>query len=249
MENVFINRVNTLSDYGLSEKAARALSTSNHERGGIEWKNLETDSPELYIYEQIGFDWMSGEGISALQFSEQLGQVSGKRITVRINSPGGDVFDGIAIYNQLVQHNGGVDVVIDGIAASAASIIAMAGDSIKMAETSQIMIHDAWTVAMGNEQVLREIAEVLEKIDAQIAGVYAARTGRRAATWREIMNQDSYFGPDEAVEAKLADEVLRSNKRRPKAEADPPAAEPIEKPKLAAPGLPLIQLKRRVISI
>ena len=248
MENAFIHRINSLSEYGLSEKAARALSTSD-KASGLEWKNLETDSPELFVYEQIGFDWMTGEGISALQFSEQLAQVDGKKVTVRINSPGGDVFDGIAIYNQLVQHNGGVDVIIDGIAASAASIIAMAGDSIKMAETSQLMIHDAWTVAMGNEQVLREIADVLEKIDDQIAGVYAARTGRRKKTWRDIMNKDSYFGPEEAVEANLADGIIQSNKRRPKAEAETPKAEPAQQFKAVAPGLPLIQLKRRLISI
>ena len=248
MENAIINRINSLSEYGLSEKAARALSTSD-KTSGLEWKNLETDSPELFVYEQIGFDWMTGKGISALQFSEQLAQVDGKKVTVRINSPGGDVFDGIAIYNQLVQHNGGVDVIIDGIAASAASIIAMAGDSIKMAETSQLMIHDAWTVAMGNEQVLREIADVLEKIDDQIAGVYAARTGRRKKTWRDIMNKDSYFGPEEAVEANLADGIIQSNKRRPKAEAETPKSEPAQQPKAVAPGLPLIQLKRRLISI
>ena len=197
----------------------------------------------LFIYEQIGFDWMSGEGVSALQFTEQLRNLDSKTLTVRINSPGGDVFDGITMYNQLVAHQADVRVIIDGIAASAASIVAMAGDKISMAEASQMMIHDAWTIAAGNEAVMREIAEVLERIDGQIAGIYATRTGRRASTWCEIMNKDSYFTPEEAVEAKLADEVLKSNKRRPKAN---------EKSTLVrAKGsqLPLIRTKLRGVGV
>ena len=209
----------------------------------MEWHNLDSDNPELFIYEQIGFDWMSGEGVSALQFTEQLRNLDSKTLTVRINSPGGDVFDGITMYNQLVAHQADVRVIIDGIAASAASIVAMAGDKISMAEASQMMIHDAWTIAAGNEAVMREIAEVLERIDGQIAGIYATRTGRRASTWCEIMNKDSYFTPEEAVEAKLADEVLKSNKRRPKAN---------EKSTLVrAKGsqLPLIRTKLRGVGV
>ena len=233
MKDAFINRINHLAQYGISEKTAHALSAPQNKESRIEWHNLDTDEPELYIYEQIGFDWMSGEGVSAMQFTQQLNTLDGKDLTVRINSPGGDVFDGVAIYNQLREYPGHVHVIVDGIAASAASIIAMAGDRITMAQTSQLMIHDAWTMAMGNEQAMREIADVLEKIDDQIAGVYAQKSGRRKNTWREIMNKDTYYTPEEAIEAKLVDDVQTSSKKRPKAEqmpADEPA-EPVKKPK------------------
>ena len=243
MDDLFINRRNHLADYGISERAARALSCPSENTSRIEWHNLDSDNPELFIYEQIGFDWMSGQGVSAVEFAEQLKALSGKDLTVRINSPGGDVFDGVSIYNQLTSHDGKVHVIIDGIAASAASIIAMAGDKISMAETSQLMIHDSWTMAVGNEHDMREIAEVLERIDGQIAAVYAARTGRRASTWREIMNKDTYFTPEEAVDAKLADEILKSNKRRPKAET---TAEPRQ---VKGSRLPLIKTKLRGVAI
>ena len=216
MQDLFINRINHLAEFGISEKTAKALSSPNNEDTYIAFKNIDSDNPELYIYEQIGFDWMTGEGVSASAFKDQLNDLEGKDLTVHINSPGGDVFDGIAIFNQLLAYDGYVHVIIDGIAASSASIIAMAGDRISMAETSQIMVHDAWTMAVGNEQAMREVADVLAKIDEQIAGVYASRTGRRSSTWRDIMNKDTYYNPDEAVEAKLADEVIRNAKRRKK---------------------------------
>ena len=243
MEDLFIHRRNHLAEYGLSDRAARALSASNNESSRIEWHNLDSDNPELFIYEQIGFDWMSGQGVSAVQFSEQLKALSGKDLTVRINSPGGDVFDGVAIYNQLNNHDGEVHVVIDGIAASAASIIAMAGDRISMAETSQLMIHDSWTMAVGNEHAMREIADVLERIDGQLATVYAARTASSSSTWREIMNKDTYFTPEEAVEAKLADEVLKTNKRKKKYKKS------AEMQQLKGSCLPLIKTKLRGVAI
>jgi ATP-dependent Clp protease protease subunit len=222
MKDAFINRINHLRQFGISEKTAHALAAPQNSDSRMEWHNLDSDNPELYIYEQIGFDWMSGEGVSAMQFADQLNNLEGKDLTVRINSPGGDVFDGVAIYNQLNTYTGHVHVIVDGIAASAASIIAMAGDRVSMAQTSQLMIHDAWTMAMGNEQAMREIADVLEKIDDQIAGVYSIRSGRRKNTWREIMNKDTYFTPEEAIEAKLVDDVLQTAKKKPKAEKQEP---------------------------
>ena len=249
MKDLFINRINHLRQFGISEKTAHALAAPQNKDSRMEWHNLDSENPELYIYEQIGFDWMSGEGVSAMQFAEQLNNLEGKDLTVRINSPGGDVFDGVAIYNQLNAYTGHVHVIIDGIAASAASIIAMAGDTVSMAQTSQLMIHDAWTMAMGNEQAMREIADVLEKIDDQIAGVYSIRSGRRKSTWREMMNKDTYFTPEEAIEAKLVDEVLKPAKKRPKAEtqdAEQPG-EPAPRPKgrkvnLISAKLPAIRL-------
>ncbi|WP_034085582.1 head maturation protease, ClpP-related, partial [Pseudomonas aeruginosa] len=98
-------------------------------------------------------------------------------VTVNINSPGGDVFEGLAIYNLLREHKGKVTVNIIGLAASAASFIAMAGDEIRIGRAAFLMIHNAWLIAMGNRNDLREIADWLEPFDMTLADIYAQRTG------------------------------------------------------------------------
>lgn len=169
---------------------------------------------EILLYDFIGYDWWTDTGITALAFRDQLHALGDvKRLTVRINSPGGDVWDGMSIYNLLSQFQAQTTIVIDGIAASVASLIAMAGDTVKAMEVSQLMIHDAWTVAVGNEQDLRDLADVLAKIDQQIADTYAVRSGSKTAKqFREIMNKDTYLTAQEALEWGLVDEVIQTRK-------------------------------------
>jgi len=118
------------------------------------------------------------------------------------------------MYNILATLEYPVAVTVDSIAASAASIVAMAGDTIKMHETSQLMIHDAWTGIVGNQQDLIEMADVLGKLDAQIAKVYAARGNKTANAYRKLMDADTYLTPSEAKDLGLVDEIIKVPKKK-----------------------------------
>lgn len=161
---------------------------------------------ELLLYDEIGF-W----GIWAVDVAAVLSTVSGP-LHVKINSPGGDVFDGIAIYNMLADYPDQVTVTVDSLAASAASFIAMAGDTIRMNRASQMMIHDASGGCRGNAADMRAMAGLLDQISSTIAGIYAGRAGGTVEEWRERMLVDGGFGTwytaEQAVEAGLADELV-----------------------------------------
>lgn len=157
---------------------------------------------ELRIYESIG-GWF---GITATDVAEALDEISPDReLTVRLNSPGGDVFDGTAIYNLLRTRPGTTNVLVDGLAASAASFIAQAGDQITMNRGTQMMIHDAIGFTIGNAAVHREQVALLDRVSDEIAGIYAARAGETIAAWRERMLAETWYNAAEAVEAGLAD--------------------------------------------
>lgn len=162
---------------------------------------------EIILYGDIGFD------VTARGFSDEmkaLGKV--KDIDLRINSFGGDVFDGVAIYSRLKESGANITVHIDGIAASAASVIAMAGSSIRIAEAGFVMIHDAWAVAVGNAADMRKQADRLEAVSAQIAGIYQRRTGQEMEQIREWMAAETEFNAEEAVEAGFATEVFEAER-------------------------------------
>lgn len=158
----------------------------------------------LYIYDDIGPAWAgmidAGSVAAALR---DAGDVD--TIVVRINSPGGGVFEAAAIYNQLREHAAEIHVKIDGVAASAASVIAMAGDKIEIAGNAMIMIHQASTIAWGNSAELTKTAEMLDKVDTTIVDTYAARTGRDAQEIRDWMASETWFGADDAVANGFAD--------------------------------------------
>lgn len=157
---------------------------------------------ELRIYDAIGGWW----GITADEVADLLDQLGNDRaLTVRINSPGGDVFEATAIYNLLQARRGQVDVVVDGLAASAASFISMAGDTVTMGRGTQFMIHDALGFTIGNAGDHRLMADLLDRVSDEIAGIYAARAGSATATWRERMRAETWYSGPEAVEAGLAD--------------------------------------------
>lgn len=163
-----------------------------------------TDKAEITLYDVIGENiW--GEGVSARAFKGVLDKISASEIVLKINSPGGDVFDGIAIYNDLVDHPARVTVQVTGLAASAASVIAMAGEQIEMAANAHMMIHNAWVLAIGNKNVLREVADTLEGIDESLADTYEARTGAARTDIVALMNQEKWMRAKEAVELGFAD--------------------------------------------
>jgi ATP-dependent protease ClpP protease subunit len=163
----------------------------------------QTDTADVYIYDEISW-W----GISADQFVQEINALDTGTIRLHINSPGGEIFDGLAIYNALLTHSARVNVIVDGVAASAASFIAQAGDFIEMATGTSMMIHDAIMLTIGDAADHRAGAEMLDAMSDSIAAIYAERSGVAAESWRESMVAETWYNADEAVKAGLADKVV-----------------------------------------
>lgn len=157
------------------------------------------------IFDEIGY-W----GVTAKAFIDDLRKIDAKDLTVEINSPGGDVFAGIAIFNALKMSGKNVTTKVMGVAASAASLIAMAGSKIVMPENSFMMVHNPWSFAMGNADELRDQADTLDKIGASLVGTYAKRTGQTDEKIREMLSKDTWLTAAEAKELGFADEVVES---------------------------------------
>lgn len=168
------------------------------------------DQPaSIYLYDEIGL-W----GVTAKDFTQTLATAGAGPINLHINSPGGDVFDGLAIYSALQAHNGPVSVVVDGLAASAASFIALAGDTISMAPNAFLMIHNAWGVVVGNQNDMTETAAVLAKIDAQLASLYAGKTGQTVPAIADMMNAETWFTAQEAKDAGFIDSITDASQNK-----------------------------------
>lgn len=165
----------------------------------IENKAEET---EIFIYDEIG--WY---GVDAETFVKDLKKVTGD-IVVRINSPGGSVFDGMAIHNAIKDHKGKKTVIIDGLAASAASYIALAGDAVKINQGAFFMIHNAMSIAIGNAVDFQHEADLLDKIDGQIAGFYVRKTGKTLAEIKTKMDDETWFTAEESLEFGFVDEII-----------------------------------------
>lgn len=168
------------------------------------------DDPDrtISIYDVIGYDYWTGDGVTAKRISGALRNMGAGPVTVNINSPGGDMFEGLAIYNLLREHKGEVTVKVLGLAASAGSVIAMAGDKVQIARAGFLMIHNAWLYVAGNRNDLRETADFLEPFDRAMADVYAARTGGDIKAMQKLMDAESWIGGSAAVEDGFADELL-----------------------------------------
>lgn len=170
--------------------------------------DTSTDENTISILDVIGTDYW-GEGVSAKRISAALRSIGkDKPVTVFINSPGGDMFEGIAINNLLQQHEGKVTVKILALAASAASVIAMGADEIQIARGAFFMIHNAWVIAAGNRNEFREVADWLEPFDFAMADIYADRTGQDPEAVIAAMDKESWIGGSEAVELGYADSVI-----------------------------------------
>jgi ATP-dependent protease ClpP protease subunit len=167
-------------------------------------ENAAEETADVYVYDSIG-GW---SGVAPEDFINDLKGVTARKINLRINSPGGSVFDGIAIANAIRSHPAHVTTHVDGLAASIASVIALAGNRVVMQPSSQMMIHDAAGGCFGNSTEMMEMAALLDKQSDNIAAAYSARAGGTSAEWRDVMRAETWYLADEAVKAGLADEAV-----------------------------------------
>jgi len=166
---------------------------------------------EIIIYADIGSSFWS-DGVSAKSFSDELDLLpkSVTEISVRLNSPGGDVFDGMTIYNRLKQHKAKVIVHVDGMAASIASIIMLAGDEVIMGEGAMVMIHKPWTGVWGNSDVLDHTSDTLLQLEDQMTTIYMRRSKLSREEIRVMLRDETWFGAEKAIEYGFADKVVET---------------------------------------
>lgn len=179
-------------------------------------------SADMYVYGVIGGSMWEDSGVTDNDVAQALAELSDvETLRVHIDSPGGDAAQGVAIYNLLSQNPAKVETVVEGWAASAASIITQAGDVRTVAENGLIMIHNAWVFGAGNRNELRTLANMLEKLDGTLATTYAARAGDSAkvAHFSSLMDAETWFTGEEAMAEGLADGVMKA--KTPKARIDP----------------------------
>lgn len=210
---VDLDRLHNLAEAGRAALPQREQRSRN--RSWFSITNHASDGAEIYIYDVIG-DW----GVTAQDFINELKGVTASSITLRINSEGGEVFDGVAIYESLVRHSAVIDGYVDGLAASAASFIAMACDKLTVARQARMMIHDASGLCWGNATEMRQMADLLEDLSDNIADIYAQRAGGSVADWRGRMSATTWYTAQAAVDAGLADEVGASAADRPSRQAE-----------------------------
>lgn len=177
----------------------------------------KSEPGEIAILDEIG---PSAYGlVDAKAVKTQLDAIGKRDVVVQLNTPGGDAFEGVAIYNLLREHKGKVIINVLGLAASAGSIIAMAGDQIRMYDASQMMIHSAWGLVAGNKQDMRDFTALLEKLDDSVAQLYAERTGLPVEKVKAMMDAETWMNADEAVESKFADLKVVTDEKKKKASA------------------------------
>jgi ATP-dependent Clp protease, protease subunit len=193
------------------------LYKANAKRG-----SFKAEGNTIYLYDvivssEIEAEWFGG--VTPKQIADQLKGMTGD-VQLRINSPGGDVFAAVAMSQMLREYSGKVTAHVDGYAASAASVVACAVDECVMAKGSMMMIHKAWTIALGNADDMKSTAALLDKIDEQIAQGYADKSGKDMAGYIDAMAAETWFTEQEAVDAGLADRVANDAKKSAKAQWD-----------------------------
>lgn len=170
-------------------------------------ENADQGEVSIYLYDVIDPYF----GVSAESFVKQLANVDAENITLHINSPGGDVFDARAIATAIKNHKATVTAKIDGLAASAATYIALAADSVEMADGSFFMIHKGWTFTMGNADDLRETSNLLDKVDESIVNDYAKKTGMEPSAIIDLMAAETWFTATEALDNGFIDKITDGN--------------------------------------
>ena len=186
----------------------QVLDRWGDEAAGV--RAVEKGDNVITLFDVIGEDYWS-DGITAKSVTRQLRAIGDRPVEVQINSPGGDMFEGIAIYNVLREHPQDVTIKIMGMAASAASIIAMAGDRVEIGAASFLMIHNCWVLAIGNRHDMAEVSEWLEPFDRAMAEVYAARSGKTVDECAAWMDAETYMSGSVALERGFADALLSSD--------------------------------------
>lgn len=205
-----------------------------HPQARAQWDSAVTaaaaddQANTISILEPIGVDFF-GNGVTAKRISAALRAIGNQPVTVIINSPGGDFFEGLAIYNLLREHPKAVTIQVIGLAASAASVIAMAGDDIQIGKAAVMFVHNSQWVAVGDRHVMSDVADQMTVFDDIMAGLYADRSGEEEKKVHAWMDAETFFSGQQAIEAGLADELLTSDaKRKPSAEIETPPAYRLE---------------------
>ena len=182
-----------------------------HAKKPFEIKNKTETKAEILIYDQIGEDWF-GAGVTAKSFSEELSKLpkSIKQIDVRVNSPGGSVFDGMTIYQRLKDHPAKVTAYVDGIAASIASVIIMSADEIVMGDGAMLMIHKPLTGISGNTSELERMIDILDKIENQMVTIYAKKTGLSRAEIAKMLADETWMTAEESLNLKFVDKKFEA---------------------------------------
>jgi len=170
-------------------------------------KNEQEGTRTLFLNGEISDETWYGDEVTPKLFKQELTSGEGD-ITVWINSPGGDVFAAAQIYNMLMDYKGNVTVKIDGLAASAASVIAMAGATVQMSPVAMMMIHNPATIAIGDSSEMRKAIEMLDEVKESIMNAYEIKTGLSRSRISHLMNAESWFNAKKAVELGFADEIL-----------------------------------------
>jgi ATP-dependent Clp protease protease subunit len=170
---------------------------------------------EILIYAEIGIDWWTGEGVTPIDVAAAV-KAAGEfdTIVLRINSPGGNCFDGVTIHNLLRSLGKPITVFVDGMAASAASVIAMAGDTINIGQGAMLMVHNAMWGVFGDARALRKGADDIENISITVGAIYVARTGLDADAIKAIMDAETWLSGEQAVEQGFADAVVTVDEGR-----------------------------------
>lgn len=189
-----------------SELSPRALDRWNPAISAA----VENTSDTITIYGVIGEDWY-GEGVTVTRIDAALRAIGDKPASVYINSPGGDMFEGLAIYNRLREHSQKITTKVLGLAASAGSLIAMAGEERQVATTGFLMIHNCWTWLAANRHGLRDAADVMEEFDAAMADLYAETSGQPSADMAELMDDETFIRGKRAVDLGLATSLLSAD--------------------------------------
>ncbi|KAK50386.1 head maturation protease, ClpP-related [Bordetella bronchiseptica] len=195
-------------------KIPKLLQLARENAGKTQRLRAETEGEEanIYLHGVIGGWW--GD-IDATEFARTLSNIKAATIHLRINSPGGDVFDARAMMTAISQHPAKVIGHVDGLAASAATDICMACDEVEITKGAFFMIHNAWTVAIGNKADMRETADLLEKVDGAITADYVARSGQSADQVKAWMDAETWFSADEALEYGFVDRIVDAAARKP----------------------------------
>lgn len=221
-------RPDRASLFSVTERARQAWARCKPS-SGAGWRltpSASADEPHrLELYDVIGYDWWSDTGISAADVVKELKAAKGKPLEVHVNSPGGYVFEGVAIFNALRAHEGGVEVHVDALAASVASVIALAGDKVITHEGAMWMIHEPWNglwtagTADEIESAAASVAKELRKIRESIVDVYNAETGRTVAELSAWMTDETWMTADEALARGFTDEVEKTERPQPQERA------------------------------
>lgn len=204
------NRSAMLLAAGIAERTKPCYAIENADDG---------ERARVYVYDVIG-----GWYLDSAEFVKDVHAITAPNIDLHVNSPGGLVFDAVSMFEAVRNHPAHVDTHIDGLAASAASFVALAGDTVEIARGGRVMIHDAAGIAIGNASDMREYADLLDAVSDDISGYYAEKAGGSAKSWRTAMQQTTWYSAAEAVEVGLADRVAGGKKDDPEDTHRPPAA-------------------------